>query len=249
MNAAGFEDRLSDGMTLAIGGLGLQRKPMSLIRRVVDSGVTDLRVVTYLGSVDVEFLIAAGVVAEVHSAGVGMDGFGLAPAFRRARQTGSIRFVEWSEGSLMSALEAGARGLPSMPTPTDPRSDVVHGEWLRVAPDPFTNQEIVIARALEPDVAVVHAAGVDDQRNLYCHGDLGVDGLMVRAAATSVASASVAVAFDAPGVAISGVWIDDVVVDPTATWPTGCEPDVLIDLATMSTWAAGTGDDVTGLVP
>ncbi len=106
--------RVPDGALVALGGIGTSRKPMALIRALVEAGVRDLRVVSALGSVDVDYLIAAGCVAEVHTAGVAIDGVGMAPRYRSARQSGTVRVVEWSEGSLHAALDAAARGLPSL---------------------------------------------------------------------------------------------------------------------------------------
>ena len=240
---------LSDGMTVAIGGAGLQRKPMALLRALVAAGANNLVVVSYLGSVDVEFLLASGVVAEVHSAGVGLDGFGLAPAFRRARQSGSVRWVEWSEGSLLGALEASSRGLPSMPVMTDPRSDITRSEWLRTVVDPFTGADVVHARALAPDLALLHASSMDSLGNLYYDGDEAIDGVLARAATHTLATASCLVDADPERVAVPSLWVDEAMVDPDAPWPTGCEPATLIDVGAVAAWAKGDGTEPTSLSP
>ena len=41
-----FIDELESGMTIGVGGWGSRRKPMSLVRSIIRSGVTDLTVVT-----------------------------------------------------------------------------------------------------------------------------------------------------------------------------------------------------------
>ena len=177
-----LREYVADGDTIGVGGAGLVRKPMALLRALVAAGIRDLRVVSFLGSVDVEYLIAAGVVNQLHSAGVSLDGFGLAPAFRAARQGGTIEFVEWSEGSLTAAVEASARGLPSLACSTAPASDVVvHNAWLGTYPDPPTEVPTVFATALDIDVALIHAAGSDADSNIYVEGDLALDGLLARA--------------------------------------------------------------------
>lgn len=40
-----FVGRLSDGMTIGIGGWGPRRKPMALVRAILRSGLTDLTIV------------------------------------------------------------------------------------------------------------------------------------------------------------------------------------------------------------
>ncbi|HEY6415223.1 MAG TPA: CoA-transferase, partial [Acidimicrobiales bacterium] len=53
--------RLRSGMTIAIGGWASRRKPMSIVRAMVRSDLTDLVIVTY-GGPDLGLLCAAGKV-------------------------------------------------------------------------------------------------------------------------------------------------------------------------------------------
>ena len=250
MDHAELLGHIDDGALIGIGGAGLQRKPMSLVRALATSGAKDLRIVSYLGSVDVDYLIASGVVAEVHSAGVSLDGFGLAPAFRNARQTGAITFVEWSEGSLAAALEAATLGLGSMPAVTDPRSDVMAvNPHLTVAADPFTGDDVVFAEALHLDLTLLHLSGVDEAGNGYIAGDTGADDLLVRASRRVVATADAAVEADPPAAAIPRIWLTGIAVDDRGSWPTGSHPKRLVDVPGFGAWAASKGDDPSLLVP
>ena len=52
---------LESGMTIGIGGWGSRRKPMSIIRAILRSDLTDLTVVSYAGP-DLGLLCAAGKV-------------------------------------------------------------------------------------------------------------------------------------------------------------------------------------------
>ena len=78
---------LESGMTLGIGGWGSRRKPMSLVRALLRSDVTDLTVVTY-GGPDVGLLCAAGRVRKLVYGFVTLDSIPLEPHFRAARQAG-----------------------------------------------------------------------------------------------------------------------------------------------------------------
>ena len=49
---------LESGMTIGIGGWGSRRKPMSLVRAILRSDLTDLHIVSY-GGPDVGILTAA----------------------------------------------------------------------------------------------------------------------------------------------------------------------------------------------
>lgn len=227
-----------DGATVAIGGAGLFRKPMALLHALVDAGVRDLVVVSFLGSVDVELLLSAGVVAELHTAGVSLEAAGLAPAYRTARETGAPRVVEWSEGSLHAALEATTRGLPSLACGTAPESDVVaRNPHLRVVPDAFTGKPVVVARALPVDVALLHVPGADDAGNLFVDGDPGIDGTLARAAGTVIASFEQRRKAPASQAVVSRIWVDAVVEAPGGAWPTGCHPAGAGDPGAVRRWA------------
>lgn len=240
---------ITTGSTVAIGGVGLTRKPMALVRALIEHGITDLHIVSFLGSVDVELLLASGVVAELHTAGTDLESAGLAPQYRHARQTGTPTVVEWSEGSLHAALEATARALPSMPCSTGPRSGVVAANPNLVsAPDPFDGQDIVHAKAFPIDVALLHLPAADREGNLFCQADIGMDGLMARAADNVVVSVEEITARPVEPAAISRLWVDSVVVEPGGAWPTGCPSAMGVDIAAVQSWAAAKGSEASLLL-
>lgn len=230
--------RVHDGATVAVGGAGLSRKPMALLRALVDAGVRDLSVVSFLGSVDVELLLAAGAVRELHTSGVSLEAAGLAPLYRAARQDGTVRVVEWSEGSLHAALEATSRGVPSLPCGTAPASDVVGANsWLRVAPDPFTGEDVVVARGLPVDVALLHVPAADGRGNLFIDGDPGVDGTLARAASTVLVSCDERRDDPPRQAAVSRIWVDGIVDVPDGAWPTACHATRPGDPSIVRRWA------------
>ncbi len=236
---------IPDGALIAIGGAGLQRKPMSALRALVAAGRRDLRVISFLGSLDVELLLAAGAVSELHSAGVSLEAAGLAPHYRAARERGSVRFVEWSEGTLLCALEAAARGVPSLPTWHALQSDMpLLNPWLREGRDPFTDEPVMNVRALRPDVAILHVAAIDDAGYAYVDGDLAYDGALSRAAGEVIVSHDERRSSDPRSAALSRVWVDATVHAPQGAWPTGCHPTARVDAVAVSAWAAA-GLDAT----
>ena len=104
-------DQLSSGMTIGIGGWGSRRKPMSLVRAILRSDLTDLHLVTY-GGPEVGMLCAAGKVAHLTFAFVAPD-VGqtavLEPHFRAARQSGAITCTELDEGMLLQSVRRADR--------------------------------------------------------------------------------------------------------------------------------------------
>ena len=74
---------LTDGMTVGIGGWASRRKPMSVVRALLRSPVTDLTIVSY-GGPDVGLLCAAGKVRNLVYGFVSLDTIPLEPHFRAA---------------------------------------------------------------------------------------------------------------------------------------------------------------------
>jgi glutaconate CoA-transferase subunit A len=218
-------EAVPDGATVALGGVRLQRRPMALVRALAEAGRRDLRVVAFLGSLDVEVLLAAGCVAELHSPGVSLDAAGLAPRYRAARQAGEPRFVEWSEGLMLTAFEASTRGVPSLPAWMGLGSDLPSlNPWLREGPDPFDDTPVMNVRALDIDVALLHVPGVDSAGNAYVDGDLGADGLLARAARRTFVTFEERRRADPLRAAISRIWIEGAIEAPRGAWPGGCHP-------------------------
>jgi|HubBroStandDraft_6_1064221.scaffolds.fasta_scaffold80810_3 glutaconate CoA-transferase subunit A len=212
---------------------------MAAARALAAAGRRNLVVVSFLGSLDVELLLAAGCVRTLHSAGVALDGAGLAPRYRVGRQEQTIEFVEWSEGTLLCALQATARGVPSLPTwaALDTDLPAVNAN-VREAADPFTGERVMQIRALALDVAILHVPAVDSRGNAYVEGDFAVDGALARAAGRVYVSHEQTVADDPRRAVLSRLWVDGLVPAPAGAWPTGCHPHYPADLEVVSRWAA-----------
>jgi glutaconate CoA-transferase subunit A len=221
-------DAVRDGSLVVTGGGELQRKPMAAVRELALLGRRELRVGTMLGSTDVEVLLGSGSVAEVHSAGVALEG--LAPRWREARQAGSPRVIEWSEGSFVAALQAAALGADSLLWPSGLGSDLpAVNPWLKETTDPHTAASVLAVRALVPDVALIHVPAVDRDGNAYCDSDLYADALLARAARRVLVTYERTIDPDPARCAISRVWIDDLVAAPGGALPTACGAEYAVD--------------------
>ena len=122
--------RLRSGMTIGIGGWGSRRKPMSLVRAILRSDLTDLTVVSY-GGPDVGLLLRGGQgtqaglrvrVARLHPA---------RPALPRRPPAGPDRGRRVRRGHAPVGLYAAAMRLPFLPTRAGLGSD-----WSRHQPGP-----------------------------------------------------------------------------------------------------------------
>ena len=95
-----------DGATVAIGGLSMNSTPMALVRALVRRKVRDLTVVAIVQGMAVDWLVAGGCVGRVISGLVSFEGLGMAPKFRAAVQSGDVGIEEYSEHTLICALQA-----------------------------------------------------------------------------------------------------------------------------------------------
>jgi glutaconate CoA-transferase subunit A len=215
---------------------------MAAVRALAELGRRDLVVVSFLGSVDVELLLEAGCVQELHSAGVSLETAGLAPRFRAARERGTLRFVEWSEGSLVASLEAAARGVDSALTRSGLGTDLpAMSAWLTEVADPHTGAPVMAARALVPDLTLIHVPWIDAAGHAHVPGDLAADGLMARAARRTIVTYEER-RDDLPAdlAALSRVWIDEALESAGGAHPTGCHPLYGADLGEVARFATAT---------
>jgi glutaconate CoA-transferase subunit A len=243
---------LRSGMTIGIGGWGSRRKPMSLVRAILRSDLTDLTVVTY-GGPDLGLLCAAGKVKRAVYAFVSLDSIPLEPHFRAARQSGAIEDEPFDEGLFLLGLQAAAWRVPFLPTRVGLGSDLFRDNpRLRTvvspypSPDGAEGEELVAAPALHLDAALVHLNRADPRGNAgYLGPDPYFDDLFVAAAGKAFVSAEYVVPTDdlEPTVGltrllISRLHVDGVVEATGGAHFTSCVPDYERDEAFQRSYAS-----------
>ena len=174
---------LRSGMTIGIGGWGSRRKPMSLVRAILRSDLTDLTVVSY-GGPDVGLLCAAGKVKRLVYGFVSLDSIPLEPHFQAARKAGAVEVTEYDEGMVQWGLYAAAARLPFLPTRAGLGSDVLRiNPELKTVTSPYGGEELLAVPALHLDAALVHLNVADARGNAAFLGpDLYFDDLFCSAA-------------------------------------------------------------------
>ena len=175
---------LSSGMTIGIGGWGSRRKPMSLVRAILRSGLQDLHIVSY-GGPDVGLLCAAGRVRKLTYGFVSLDSIPLEPHFRIARQAGTVEACEFDEGAFYLGLLAAVHRVPFYPTRAGLASDMLtYNPDLKTVTSPYGDgTELVAIPAFDIDVSLVHMNRADAAGNGQFLGpDLYFDDLFAMAA-------------------------------------------------------------------
>jgi glutaconate CoA-transferase subunit A len=242
---------LADGMTIGVGGWGSRRKPMSIVRAILRSTLTDLTIVSY-GGPDVGMLCAAGKVRKAIYGFVSLDSIALEPHFRAARQNGTIEAMELDEGMLQWGLRAAAMRVSFLPCRAGLGSAIMdNNPGLRTVASPYADgEEYVAMPALPLDVALLHANRADERGDAqYLGNDWYFDDLFSMAAQRTFVSCERVVdpsQFLAEGppssIRITRIYTDGVVEAPHGAHFTHCIPDYERDEAFQREYAATAKD-------
>ncbi|HTF50444.1 MAG TPA: CoA-transferase [Pseudonocardia sp.] len=215
---------VTDGAVVALGGGLCARLPMALVRELIRQGRRDLHLVGSAHSIDVDLLIAAGAVKVCEESYVGFEqDLGLAPAYRRAAETGTIEVRESCCATVLAQLRAAEMGLPFLPVRGVKGTDIgrLHGEY-GVVECPFTGEQLVAVPPLAPDVALLHAPMGDRHGNLHLDQPFVLDERF--AAASGMVLATVDRLVSTEEVAAAGVVIPAHAVAAVAEIPFGAHP-------------------------
>jgi glutaconate CoA-transferase subunit A len=173
-----------DGTSVALGLQMEQMIPFAAGHEIIRQKKRGLTVIGPISDILFDQIIAAGCVDQVIAAWVGNVMMGSAYNFRRAVEQDGIKIFNLTNFTVALALQAGAMGLPFLPTRTGLGSDVAKGnEFFDQVFSPFEPKESLHAvRALNPDVTIVHVQRADREGNAHCWGNFGVMIEGVRAA-------------------------------------------------------------------
>lgn len=223
-------DRVTDGQTIAFGGMTLYRRPAAFARALIlrDAPPRGLTLVSFTAGYESDLLVGAGCVSRVRSCYFGLQEFGFAPMFTEKAQRGEIEVLEETEVSLALGLRAAASHTPFLP------SRAWHGTDLaRLRPDvprvqdPISGESLMAFPAIVPDVTVIHALEADADGNIALNHNLGIDLELIYAArtvfvtverlVTQVTRSTQTTVIPAPGA-------DVITIAPRGAWPTSCHP-------------------------
>jgi glutaconate CoA-transferase, subunit A len=244
--------QLRSGMTIGIGGWGSRRKPMSLVRAILRSAVTDLTLVSF-GGPDVGLLCSAGRIRELIFGFVSLDSIAYDPWFGRARVAGAVEVRELDEGMVVAGLRAAAQRLPFVPIRAGLGSDVLTNDpSLRTIRSPYDDgEELVAMPALNLDAAFVHLNRADPHGNAaYLGPDPYFDDLFCLAARRRfvsceqvVTTAELTAHAPPQALLLNRMMVDGVIESPGGAHFTSCVPDYGRDESFQREYAAAAMDD------
>jgi glutaconate CoA-transferase subunit A len=160
---------VQDGDTLFVGGFG-QCIPFAIAHELIRQRRRGLTLCRSGADILFDLLIAAGCVQKVIIGYLGNPGIGLAHAFRRAVEARTLAVEDWTNFAMVLRLQAGAMGVPFLPTATLAGGDLPAALGIETVTCPYTGETLRAVPALRPDVAILHVHAADAAGNLQVHG-------------------------------------------------------------------------------
>ncbi|MFN8594083.1 MAG: CoA-transferase [Thermomicrobiales bacterium] len=219
---------ISDGAVLALGGNTLHRSPSAAVHEIVRQHKRDLEIVKTAGAYDVDLLCAAGCAAAVSAGYIGYETpFGMAPAYRRGVEQGSVVAREHACATVIAGFRAAIQGVPFMPVAGLFGSQLPEQRGFPLIADPFSAAEVYVVPAIRPDVAIIHVQEADREGNARIIGTRFEDVLMAQAARSVIVTTERIVDGETfvatpETVAIPGFLVNAVVPLPGGAWPCSC---------------------------
>jgi glutaconate CoA-transferase, subunit A len=174
--AEAIAEFVPDGSSVALGLQMEQMIPFAAGQEIIRQKKRGLTLIGPISDILFDQLIGAGCVEQVIAAWVGNVMMGSAYNFRLAVEEKGLRVFNMTNFAIALALQAGALGVPFLPTRTALGSEVAKGNhFFYPIFSPFAPKEILWAvRALHPDLTIAHVQRADRDGNAHCWGNFGV---------------------------------------------------------------------------
>jgi glutaconate CoA-transferase, subunit A len=216
---------VQDGSFVALEGF-THLIPFAAGHELLRQGRQDLSVVRLTPDVLFDQMIGLGRVERVIFSYGGNPGVGSLHRFRDAIENGWPRPIELREHShagLANAYVAGASHLPFGVLRGYAGTDLPeHNDDIAFIDCPFTGQRLSAVRAINPDIAIIHAQQADRQGNVQLWGLSGVQKEAVLAAKHAIVTVEEIVDELAarPRAVVFPSWVLDAVCHvPNGSWP------------------------------
>jgi glutaconate CoA-transferase subunit A len=216
---------VQDGSFVALEGF-THLIPFAAGHELLRQGRQDLTVVRLTPDVLFDQMIGLGRVERVVFSYGGNPGVGSLHRFRDAVENGwprSIELREHSHAGLANAYAAGASHLPFAVLRGYAGTDLPeHNDDIAFIECPFTGQRLSAVRAINPDVAIIHAQQADRQGNVQLWGLSGVQKEAVLAAKHAIVTVEEVVdeITARPRAIVLPAWVLDAVCHvPGGSWP------------------------------
>lgn len=258
-----------DGAHISIGGFTCNRNPMAAVYEIIRQRKKNLHLYAHSNGQGVDELVGAGCVGRIEIAYAGTGRF--APTcirFRKAIESGTILFEDYSNYQMTLRFLAGAMGVPFLPTRSSLGTDIIN-RWgfskemrqtdrrlpdqkLVVMQNPFGDwadtERVVLVPAIRPDATLIHVQQAARDGTARIAGLTFADVEQAKAAQHVVLTCEEIVASDElrshpEHNQIPGIIVDAVVPVPYGAYPTACYRYYDYDPAFLSDYRTAAMDD------
>ncbi len=180
--------KIIDGSLITFSGMELNRAPMALVYEIARQGKKNLRTISIPNPLSSDVLIREGCVRHATFGFNGFsfeDGFVIAPNWKRAVENGLIEWKETDILEIVLALKAGSLGIKQIEVPQLKNTDYLKfNQYKKIKKG---GRESVLAEAVRPDFALIHAQYCDLEGNVFIEDPL-IDRLIASASKKVIVS-------------------------------------------------------------
>lgn len=182
-----------DGAIIGLGGQNISRCQMAIIHEIIRQGKKDLTLTGCNLSIQMDLLVAAGLVKRCECGGAGLERLGATYSFKRAIEEKRMEIDDFSHGSMVSRFLAAEMGLPFIPCYSLLGSDILKTKSIttnkkyEIIDNPWNKEEkVLLLPPMVPDVALVHVQRADEIGNLFIDGITNHEPELIRASKTCI---------------------------------------------------------------
>ena len=240
--ADAISEHVRDGDQLALEGF-THLIPFAAAHEIVRQGRRELSLVRMTPDVVYDQLIGMGCARQLTFSYGGNPGVGSLHRFRDAVEQGwprRLEVVEHSHAGLAAAYAAGAARLPFGVLRGYEGTDLLaENDSVAAVDSPFTGERVSAVRAINPDVAIIHAQQADRRGNVMLWGLAGVQKEAVLASTRAIVTVEEVVEElePRPHSVVLPAWVlEAIAVVPGGTWPSYADGYSVRDNAFYAAW-------------
>ena len=179
---------IPDGSHIALGGFAIARNSISVAHELIRQNKKDLTLSQSVVGLETDLLVGTGQVKRLIMGGGSLDRFGPVHCVNRAREASRDFAHDYSSLSITFRFLAGSLGISFIPIKCLLASEILErleggsaAEDVRRMKCPFTGEEYLLMRALNPDVSFVHVQVADQDGNCQIDGPTWSNEVQVKA--------------------------------------------------------------------
>ena len=221
------EKYMREGAVVGVGGMHMHNNPMALIREIIrQRKMVGTLVTSPSGSINADMLIGSGLVDTILTSYVGFEHLGLAPNFRSSVESKKVKLRDVDEGFIVYGLRAGSSSLPFMTFPEGIVTDLpaANPDDYKHVTDPFSGKRYLCAKAIQPDLSIIHCQKADEYGNAIFEGSVFTDFEMLKASDKVILQVEEVVPNEYIIKHRSKAMVPAFLVDAVVRAPFGCHP-------------------------